>query len=67
MMLCGSTACTGTSAHAVFALSTHCQHASVLCVACASVQGNAMSANLPPERPGLLPAGLSVGPSRDCP
>ena len=56
--LCAKAICTGTSAHVVSTLSTNCHPANVLCVACVSAQGNDMSANLPPGRPGLLPAGL---------
>ena len=55
VMLCAKAICTGTSAYVVSALSTNCHPENVLRVACASAQGNAMSANLPPERPGLLP------------
>ena len=58
VMLCAKAICADTSAHVVSTLSTNCHPANVLCVACVSAQGNAMSANLPPGRPGLLPAGL---------
>ena len=57
-MLCAKAICTGTSAHVVSTLSTNCYPANVLRVACASTQGNAMSANLSPGWPRLLPTGL---------
>ena len=63
VMLCKSTICTGTSAHVTVYLLYHPY--SVLCVACVFLCH--MSANLPPGRPGLLPAGLWRGSSRDCP
>ena len=62
VMPCKSTICTGTSAHVTVYLLYHPY--SVLCVAC--VFWCHMSANCPPGRPGLLPAGLWRGPSRDC-
>ena len=58
--LCGSTTCTWyfCTYCQMCCVSTNCHPTNVLCVACVSAQGNAMSANLPPGWPGLLPAGL---------
>ena len=54
VMPCGNKICIGTSARVISSLSTNCYPSNVFCVACVDV----MSANLPSEWQGLLPAGL---------